>query len=133
MKPQKSLKPACKSFTAESLQLAKDLAKIPGPRRKVSDPVGTKTVLRPDLALVRTYTVQLVTTETLSAGFPFGLRINVEASTPQSAAEIAAEDFRQLADSIRQDARIAYLDEIQRKFASDPAMAVTRWPIQRQF
>jgi hypothetical protein len=117
MKPFSATKKTKSPLGTDSPSLAQVSGKNLTRRRNISGAVGMKVLPTPVLPLVSTFTVQLVTPETIAAGFPFGMRINVEALTPQSAAEIASEDFRRLADSIRGEARAGLAAQLSRACA----------------
>ena len=114
MKPNLSPKTARKFFSADSLRLAKDLAQKSGPRRKYPRAVGMKVLPGPGEPLAKSFAVQLVTAETIEAGFPFGIRLEVFADTPAGAIEQATEDFGRLAAFIREQARDRLVEEISR-------------------
>ncbi|HLP00606.1 MAG TPA: hypothetical protein VK163_01175 [Opitutaceae bacterium] len=58
--------------------------------------------------------MQLVTAETIAAGFPFGIRLNVFADTPETAIEAAEEQLRRFSASVTQSARVGLAAELSR-------------------
>lgn len=65
--------------------------------------VGTETELPPGEPVAKTFTVAVISAETIAAGFPFGIRINVLARTPASAAAEASDQVRRLCNAVREE------------------------------
>ena len=66
-------------------------------------PVGTETELPPGEPVAKTFTVAVISAETIAAGFPFGIRLNVFAETPARAAVEASDQVRRLCQATREE------------------------------
>jgi len=51
--------------------------------------------------------VSVISAETIAAGFPFGIRINVDATTAARAAGEASDQVRRLCNAVREEILVA--------------------------
>ena len=100
MNPLKSQKSRISTVYPELQRLAKKQAKKRAAGRKILIPLGTES-----LPTCKTFTVALVSSETIQAGFPFGIRINVEAHHATQAVGVASDQLRNLVSSVRAKAQ----------------------------
>lgn len=101
MKAHFSQKLARKIKAAASQRFPQKSRRLRCGKFKNPAPVGTETELSPGEPLARTFTVQVISAETIAAGFPFGIRINVAAADPVSAVGEASDQLRRLCDATR--------------------------------
>ena len=103
MKARFPQKLARKVQAAARQRLPQKSARKIRPVCKVSRSVGTETELPAGEPVARTFTVSVISAETIAAGFPFGIRINVDATTAALAAGEASDQVRRLCNATREE------------------------------